>query len=186
MKYRSALTIHFKPGKSREAIPLLRKLWPGASISRRVGKETALIGIHKDVESLDIIQENTEIAEKLDPMIIDGSVTQHIGKLKFNEFYNTKVVKIFEITFNDIFAYQEVRDAIKENCETAKQKGFKVTFCEKQFVTYNGPVGLMFIHHDSLDDCADWIGFPPEMRNYHILIRSRTRNLEESVWQQVD
>ena len=53
MKYRSALAIHFKPGKSRAAIPLLRDLWNGATIMRRVGKENALIAMYKDFETLE-------------------------------------------------------------------------------------------------------------------------------------
>mgnify|MGYP003317322831 CR=1 FL=1 len=52
MKYRSALAIHFKPGKSRVAIPLLSDLWNGATIIRRIGKEAALIGMYKDFETL--------------------------------------------------------------------------------------------------------------------------------------
>ena len=54
MKYRGGLTIHFKPGKARVAIPLLRDLlWNGeGTIRRRIGKETALIAMYKDFETL--------------------------------------------------------------------------------------------------------------------------------------
>ena len=53
MKHRCGLTIHFKPGKSRVAIPLLRDLlWNGeGTIRRRIGKETALIAMYKDFET---------------------------------------------------------------------------------------------------------------------------------------
>ena len=47
MKYRNSLSIHFKPGKARLAIPLLKELWNGeGTIMRRIGKETALIAIY--------------------------------------------------------------------------------------------------------------------------------------------
>ena len=50
MKYRNSLSIHFKPGKARLAIPLLKELWNGeGTIMRRIGKEAALIGMYKDV-----------------------------------------------------------------------------------------------------------------------------------------
>ena len=75
MKYRNSLSIHFKPGKARLAIPLLKELWNGeGTIMRRIGKETALIGMYKDVDTLEELKSlgNMKIADKLDPMIIDG------------------------------------------------------------------------------------------------------------------
>ena len=108
MKYRSALTIHFKPGKSRVAIPLLRDLWNGATIMRRVGKETALIGMYKDFETLEEMkssfQSDTKIADQLDPMIIDGSVTQHIWQHKFNEVHHSNVRRVYRTKFHNMFA----------------------------------------------------------------------------------
>ena len=75
MKYRNSLSIHFKPGKARLAIPLLKELWNGeGTIMRRIGKEAALIGMYKDVDTLEELKSlaNMKIADKLDPMIIDG------------------------------------------------------------------------------------------------------------------
>ena len=41
---------------------------------RRIGKEAALIGMYKDVDTLEELKSlaNMKIADKLDPMIIDG------------------------------------------------------------------------------------------------------------------
>ena len=53
MKYRNSLSIHFKPGKTRVAIPLLKELWNGeGTIMRRIGKETALTGKYRELALL--------------------------------------------------------------------------------------------------------------------------------------
>ena len=113
MKYRSALTIHFKPGKSRVAIPLLRDLWNGATIMRRVGKETALIGMYKDFETLEEMkssfQSDTKIADQLDPMIIDGSVTHHVWQHMLNDTHHSKVRRVFGMTFQNLCTLQSRR-----------------------------------------------------------------------------
>ena len=127
MKYRSALAIHFKPGKSRVAIPLLSDLWNGeGTIMRRVGKETALFAMYQDFETLEEIKSsskgNTKIAEQLDPMIIDGSVTHHVWQHKLNDVHHSNVRKIIAMTFQNPLAFKEVESAIEENAKFAEKK----------------------------------------------------------------
>ncbi len=90
---------------------------------RRVGKETALIGMYKDFETLEEMksssQGDTKIADQLDPMIIDGSVTQHVWQHKLNDFHHSNVRKIVAMTFQDPFAFKEVENAIEENMRVA-------------------------------------------------------------------
>ena len=189
MKYRSALTIHFKPGKSRVAIPLLRDLWNGATIIRRIGKEAALIGMYKDFETLFEALEEMKSAskgntkEQLDPMIIDGSVTQHIWQHKFNDVHHSNVRRVYRTKFNNMFAYEEVEDAIKENMDIAKQNGRKITHWHKLFDSPD----VFILSHDfeSLDECAEDV-ILPEMRKNRMLIMSRISDVQESVWMKVD
>ena len=102
MKYRGGLTIHFKPGKARVAVPLLRDLlWNGeGTIRRRIGKETALIAIYKDFETLEEMesssQGNMKIADQLDPMIIDGSVTHHVWQHMLNDTHTLRLEEYLE------------------------------------------------------------------------------------------
>ena len=187
MKYRSALTIHFKPGKSRVAIPLLRDLWNGATIMRRVGKETALIGMYKDFETLEEMkssfQSDTKIADQLDPMIIEGSVTQHIWQHKFNEVHHSNVRRVYRTKFHNMFAYEEVEDAIKENMDIAQQNGRKITHWRKLFDSPD--VFILSQDFESLDECAEDV-LLPEMRKNRMLIMSRISDVQEGVWMKVD
>ena len=189
MKYRSALTIHFKPGKSRVAIPLLRDLWNGATIMRRVGKETALIGMYKDFETLEEMksssQGDTKIADQLDPMIIDGSVTHHVLQHKLNGVHHSNVRKIVAMTFQNPLAFKEVENAIEENMRVAQEKGKKITFWRKLFESPGGPKFIISHDFDSLDEYAEDTALP-ELKNHHLLIGSRVAQVDESAWMRVD
>ena len=130
MKYRNSLSIHFKPGKSRVAIPLLKELWNGeGTIMRRIGKEAALIGMYKDVDTLEELKSlaNMKVADKLDPMIIDGSVNHHLWRHNLGDAHHSNVVKVFGTTFKSMFAYEDVEGAIEENINIATQNGKKMT-----------------------------------------------------------
>ena len=188
MKYRNSLSIHFKPGKARLAIPLLKELWNGeGTIMRRIGKESALIGMYKDTDTLEEMKSlgNMEIADRLDPMIIDGSVTQYVWRHNLGDAHHSNVVKVFGTTFKSMFAYEDVEGAIEENINIATQKGKKMTHWRKLFESPNGPRYVMTLHYDSLDECADDSPVP-EMRKNHMLVRSRISDLQESVWMKVD
>ena len=189
MKYRSALAIHFKPGKHRVGIPLLRDLWNGPTIMRRVGKETALIGMYKDFETLEEMksssQGNIKIADQLDPMIIDGSVTHHVWQHMLNDVHHSNVRKIVAMTFQNPLAFKEVENAIEENMKFAQEKGKKITFWRKLFESPGGPKFIVSHDFDSLDEYAEDTPLP-ELKNHHMLIGSRVAHAEESVWIKVD
>ena len=188
MKYRNSLSIHFKPGKSRVAIPLLKELWNGeGTIMRRIGKEAALIGMYKDVDTLEELKSlaNMKVADKLDPMIIDGSVNHHLWRHNLGDAHHSNVVKVFGTTFKSMFAYEDVEGAIEENINIATQNGKKMTHWRKLFESPNGPRYIMTIHYDSLDDCADDLPVPA-MRKNLMLMRSRISDLQETVWMKVD
>ena len=190
MKYRSALAIHFKPGKSRVAIPLLSDLWNGeGTIMRRVGKETALFAIYKDFETLEEMksssQGDTKIADQLDPMIIDGSVTHHVWQHKLNDVHHSNVRKIIAMTFQNPLAFKEVESAIEENAKFAEKKGKKITFWRKLFESSGGPKFIVSHDFDSLDAYAEDTPLS-EMKHYHMLIGSRVAHADESVWMKVD
>ena len=191
MKYRSALVIHFKPGKSRIAIPLLSDLWNGeGTIMRRVGKETALFTIYKDFETLEEMKSsgskgNTKIAEQLDPMIIDGSVTHHVWQHMLNDVHHSKVRRVFGMTFQNPLAFKEVEKAIEENAKFAQEKGKKITFWRKLFESPGGPKFIVSHDFDSLDEYAEDTPLP-ELKNHHMLIGSRVAHAEESVWMKVE
>lgn len=191
MKYRGGLTIHFKPGKARVAVPLLRDLlWNGeGTIRRRIGKETALIAMYKDFETLEEMesssQGNMKIADQLDPMIIDGSVTHHVWQHKLNDAHHSKVRRVIGMTFQNPLAFKEVENAIEENMKFAQEKGKKITFWRKLFESSGGPKYIISHDFDSLDEYAEDTPLS-ELKNHHMLIGSRVAHAEESVWIKVD
>ena len=102
---------------------------------RRVGKETALIGMYKDFATLEEMKSSgskgsTKIAEQLDPMIIDGSVTHHVWQHKLNDVHHSNVRKIIAMTLQNPLAFKEVESAIEENAKFAEKKGKKLLFGE--------------------------------------------------------
>ena len=71
-----------------------------------------------------------KIADQLDPMIIDGSVTHHVWQHKLNDAHHSKVRRVIGMTFQNPLAFKEVENAIEENMKFAQEKGKKLLFGE--------------------------------------------------------
>ena len=74
-----------------------------------------------------IISWRVLFADKLDPMIIDGSVNHHLWRHNLGDAHHSNVVKVFGTTFKSMFAYEDVEGAIEENINIATQNGKKMT-----------------------------------------------------------